>query len=302
MNASAVVPNAATAKLMTPLARYTEHDARAQHRVGQTLHDPAQQELLADLPAVQGDHAVPQPGGPPRLGPRKTERASSSSASRSRGRAVEAHCALLHEHDSIGEARRDRERLLDHHHRLAVVTQGAEHVEQPLHDERRQTERQLVDQQELRLEQQRTPERHHLLLTAGERRRVLLPMRGEQRGTRRRRATMRVAASRRASGCRDQGRAQVLVDREPVEHVGAAHLHDAAPRTRLRADTRARLPPSSSIVPAVGVEQSADCSEQRRLARTVGAEDRDRFAGRDVEVEPEQHLHPAVPGFEPRDP
>ena len=78
-----------------------------------------------------------------------------------------------------------------------------------------------------RLEQQRAPERHHLLLAPRQRRRVLLAVRGEggEHVVDALDARGRVAPG---LGMRDQRGAEVLVDGEAGEHVGAAHLDDAA--------------------------------------------------------------------------
>ena len=58
--------------------------------------------------------------------------------------------------------------LLDQQHADAFVTvDGAQDSEDFLHDERRETERWLVEQQELRPQHQSARDRQHLLLAAG---------------------------------------------------------------------------------------------------------------------------------------
>ena len=54
-------------------------------------------------------------------------------------------------------------------------------------------------------------------------------------------------------------------------------------------------------MPAVGVSSPLTARSRVVLPAPLVPSDRDRFAGRDLEVEPEEHLHPAVPGVEPPD-
>ena len=142
------------------------------------------------------------------------------------GGAVEADAALLDEDDAVGDGGGDVERLLHDDHRVALCLESLDDVEQRVHDERREAERELVDEQELRLEQQRAPEREHLLLAAGERRRVLVAARaqGGEHVVDVGDAPFGVAPLGGVGGERG---AKVVAHRQAGEHVGAAHLHDA---------------------------------------------------------------------------
>ena len=71
------------------------------------------------------------------------------------GEPVEADRALLEEVGPIGGVQRGVHRLLHDDHGHAVVVQLPHHTEQLLDQQRAQTERQLVDHQDLRLDEER---------------------------------------------------------------------------------------------------------------------------------------------------
>src|SRR5262249_2834702 len=58
--------------------------------------------------------------------------------------------------------------LLDQQYRDALAARRGDDAEHFLHDQRRKTLARLVEQQDLRIEQQRAGDRQHLLLAAGE--------------------------------------------------------------------------------------------------------------------------------------
>src|SRR5687768_3886876 len=72
------------------------------------------------------------------------------------GGAVEPHLTLLHEHGPVGEPQRLVHGLLDEDDRDPLFLQPFHCVQELLHDQRRQSERELVDQEELRIEQEPT--------------------------------------------------------------------------------------------------------------------------------------------------
>ena len=84
------------------------------------------------------------------------------------GRAREADRAALHEVGALGQGERDVDALLDEHDRNAFISQPANQRQQLSDDHRRQTQRQLIDQQHARLGNERHPEGEHLLLAAAE--------------------------------------------------------------------------------------------------------------------------------------
>ena len=84
------------------------------------------------------------------------------------GGAGEAELALLHEHRALGEPEGDVDRLLHHHDREPGVVDAVHDVDELADDRGRQAERQLVDEEELRVRDERLAHRQHLLLAAGE--------------------------------------------------------------------------------------------------------------------------------------
>ena len=154
-------------------------------------------------------------------------------------------------------------------------------AEQFLDDERCQTQRELVDQQDLGLVDQRHGERQHLLLAAGElprQHRSAVLERGEQRQhpsifAWRSRPVSFVVSS---DACRFS--ATLSSGNTPAPPT---QLHDALPEPDLGVDV-GQGPAVESHDPAVGDAEAADRVEERRLAGPVGAEQR-------------QHLTPASP-------
>src|SRR5664279_3608668 len=80
--------------------------------------------------------------------------------------ALELDLTLLEEDGTVRDRERDVERLLHDDHRLASRPQLVHQLEHPLHDDRRETERQLVDDEDLGLVQQDPGQCEHLLLAA----------------------------------------------------------------------------------------------------------------------------------------
>ena len=100
--------------------------------------------------------------------------------------------------DPIGHAQRLAGVLLDEQHADAGVGSSSYRPEQALHDQRREPERQLVDEQQARVARERPSERQHLLLSAREEPRPAPQQRrelGEQLGCPGR------CAGREAAGC-----------------------------------------------------------------------------------------------------
>ena len=84
------------------------------------------------------------------------------------GRAGEAELALLHEHRPLGEVEGDVDRLLDDDDRDAGGVHLVHDLDELADDGRRQAERELVDEQQLRVGDERLADGEHLLLAAGE--------------------------------------------------------------------------------------------------------------------------------------
>ncbi len=115
-------------------------------------------------------------GAPPHAAgsvpPPEERYASSSSSTReatSLGRPVEHDPAALHHEHMVGDLQRLLHVLLDEQNADAVlVRRPANRLEQPDHDERREPERELVDQKHLRRPGKCAGKRQHLLLAARE--------------------------------------------------------------------------------------------------------------------------------------
>ena len=81
----------------------------------------------------------------------------------------EAHHAALHHVRAVREAERDGRELLDQQHADPRLGDRADRRDQPLDHDRREAERQLVDDHEPRLGHERLREHDHLLLAARQR-------------------------------------------------------------------------------------------------------------------------------------
>src|SRR5688572_128114 len=64
----------------------------------------------------------------------------------------ELHLPALHVDRTIRDGQRDVDRLLDDHHRQAFGLQSFDDGEELLHDKRCETERELVDEQDVRFQ------------------------------------------------------------------------------------------------------------------------------------------------------
>ena len=128
-----------------PTRPVDEHDAHREHRHDQSLDQPEEQKVGGPDVGLQQrrEHQPPSV-------PKNTARARSSRSSELARRTFELHLALLEEDRAVGDGERDVQRLLDDDHRLAACFQHVDEFEHALHDDRREAERQLVDEQDLR--------------------------------------------------------------------------------------------------------------------------------------------------------
>ena len=76
--------------------------------------------------------------------------------------------ALLHEHRTIGQRQGHIERLLHDDHGLTGVAETFDHGQQVLDDDGSKAERELVDDEHLRVVHDHPGQRQHLLLPAAE--------------------------------------------------------------------------------------------------------------------------------------
>ncbi len=225
--------------------------------------------------------------------PRNTARTRSSRLASSRDDPLEAHLALLEEHGAVGELQRDVERLLDDDDRHALLLQPVDDAQQVLHDDGREAERQLVDEEHVRLVQQRHREREHLLLATRQRRRHLVAPPGEV-GEQLEHVGDAPPDVGGVVAVHERTDLQVLADRHVGEDALATGQHlDAAVHAPFGGDVRDRLPVEADHAPRRGAE-AGDDPQDRRLAGAVGAEQREHLALAHLEADVEQHLHLAV--------
>ena len=168
-----------------------------------------------------------------------------------------------------------------------------------LHDQRRQAERRLVEQQQPRPRHQRAADRHHLLLAARQRagglRRACPAAPGTARSTRS--SDARAAPCARAAGsCRARGsRARVMPvnSRRPFGHDGDAGARRSdAPAARDVARRRSAMRPARArCMPAIALISV-------RLAGAVRADHAHQLAGADVERHAPQRRRRAVGDLE----
>src|SRR4051794_30041476 len=180
----------------------------------------------------------------------------------------------------LRQVERDVGELLDQQHADAARRDRLERRHEALDDDRREAERELVDEHEPRLRDECLREHHHLLLPTGEEARLAQPpllQLGEEL-QRVRDPLLRPLRAQHVS--RDP---QVVLHREGRQQpppfrddrdAGAAHALCAQSGQILLAEQHAT---------AARAQQAADREHQRRLARAVRAEQRRHLAGRDLE-------------------
>src|SRR5271165_466402 len=209
--------------------------------------------------------------------------------------AAQADAAVLDDISAIRGLQRDEHVLFDEHDGHAVAAQRSEHGQQLLDDDGRQTERQLVDQQQLRTGHQAAADRAHLLLAAGERARELF---GALAQSRKLRVHALDVGSDLVIAAVEGAHEKIVVHRESAEQAAALrHVADA------RGDDALGSPPGDVHAveddrAARRREQAGDRGEQRALPRAVGPDERDDLARADLEVDAPQHLRLAVAGVD----
>ena len=161
-------------------------------------------------------------------------------------------------------------------------------------DDRREAERRLVEQHELRTRHHRPGDREHLLLAAGHAPGLLVAALAEAR-------EHLVPAldvgstSGRASGSAEP---QVLVDGQIDERATTLrNVADAGPPRSGRVCAPDDAPVERMLPERV--DHARDGAQRRGLPGAVGAEDHDDLALGDREVDAVQHLHRPVAGAQP---
>ena len=162
--------------------------------------------------------------------------------------------------------------------------------------ERRQAERDLVEQQQLRIGHQRAADRGRLLLAAGQGAGQASAARLEIGKRLHHRVDVHApGAPRRA---REQ---QILLDRQAREQPAALrHQRDAQRRARVRGSAADVVALEQDAPPARRM-RAGDRAQQRRLAGAVGADQRDVSPWLDRQADAAHGLQQAVARFEPFD-
>ena len=164
------------------------------------------------------------------------------------------------------------------------------------HD-RRQPQRRLVEKQQPRLSHQRAADREHLLLTAAQKAGALVDALAQDREHLEDLVAQPPLAG--AVARRERAEPEVLTNRQIGEHAAPLErLRDAERHQARRVGALGRTSVEADVTrddrAAVVGEQPADGAQKRRLAGTVGADERDRFAGADVERDVRQREHRAA--------
>jgi len=181
--------------------------------------------------------------------------------------------------------------LLDEEDREALAVQPADQREHLVHEQRREAERGLVEDEQPRLGHQPAADREHLLLAAGERSRALggALLEAREDGEH---ALEALRAARTAAPIAAE--LEVLEHREiredaaPFGHLDQAGRHDV--RIASAGDVRALEADRA----AEGGVQAAHRVVQGRLAGAVRAEHRDDLAGVDAHADAAQHFDSSI--------
>jgi len=173
--------------------------------------------------------------------------------------------------------------------------QSDERVADLIDELRGQTLGGLIEQQESGIPQQRPPDREHLLLATGQ----LVPAIGES--PRERREQLEHATLVPATRDRSRGEQEVLAHAEVGEDAASLRdQRDAGPGDAM-GRRAAQLDPAHGDRTGACAYEAGDGGDRRRLAGTVAAHDRDRFARADLEVDPLEDMAFAVVRMQPGD-
>ena len=224
--------------------------------------------------------------GPPRRSGAAAPRyvaATRGFAASSRARALDRELARFEHVTVVRHLQRGARILLDQQNRHARRTQRRDDAEDLAHDQRRETQRRLVEQQQLRLAHQRPSHRQHLPLAAGQRARELVAPLGQARETlvdlgqrllRRRGRRPARAGTRRARGCRR---------RSSRRTARGARARESARARRAARPTSDRRGFAKIVDVAARGQETHDRAEQRRLARAIRTDHADDHPWRHAE-------------------
>src|SRR5271163_1204960 len=207
-----------------------------------------------------------------------------------RARAAPYDASLFQHRVTIGDAQQRADVLVDDEDRFAARFQSCEASPDLGADQRGESFRGFVEDQQLRIGHQRAPDRQHLLFAARE---LVAEMRSSLGETRKQRIDFRQRPFGRAEA-RRRRRDQILLHRERREYL-SPFRNEAEPV--LRPDEGRRVGEVAALegyAPLPQWQKSENAAHGRGLAHAVAPEQRYNFAARYFEIDAEQHLRLAV--------
>src|SRR5579883_2823374 len=197
------------------------------------------------------------------------------------------HLAVVEHIGAVGNLDRGAHVLFDQQHRDAFLTGGDDHLEDFLHDQRRQALRRLVEHQQLGIEQERARDREHFLLTARELAALV--------GFALRQPRKELVDARNGPRPRSVDRYhEIFLDRQVCENPASfRHIADAdAGEAEGRPVGRGVAEDAHRALARMG--QANEAAERRRLAGAVAAEKRDDLALAHLQADAMQDVALAV--------
>ena len=192
----------------------------------------------------------------------------------------------LHHVDAVGDVERLANVLLDQQDAGRSLARDPPHrLEQALHHDRREAERQLVDEEQLGIARDGARQRQHLLL----------PARQQTRGPAHERVELREEVDGVGSG--DARDAEVLLGGERHED-GALFGDEAHPLTGPPEQRRLRDRAAEHDLAGDRGELAGERQQRGRLPRAVRSDERHDLTGLDVEIDVAHHRDRAVAGGE----
>src|SRR4051794_39289665 len=215
------------------------------------------------------------------------------------GAVLDPGAAELEDDAVIGELQRAPRVLLDHQDGDAAGAEVPEDGEGLAHHERREADLRLVDEDELRVEEEAARDLEQLLLAARERRGLALRLLPQHREAAQHRLDARREIRARRGG--DAAEVEIVADAQLREDVAAlrhvAHAEAEEPARRRVGDLGA----VEDDAPGARREEAEHGLEDGRLARPVRSDDRRDGAARDAEAGAVEDRRLAVAGDQPGD-
>src|SRR5579883_507436 len=207
------------------------------------------------------------------------------------GAAGQGHDAALQHVGAMGDRQRLHDVLLDQQNREALAVQSADQGEHLLYQKRRQAERRLIEDEQLRLAHHAAADCQHLLLAARQRAGVLRPallQAGEDGDDVVEVLLPAGAATAVAAELEVLANRQVGEDAPAFRDLDEARLDDAGRAGTGDIDTVEVDPAAERTI------EAAEIVVERRLAGAVAAQQRHDLAGADAEIDAAQDLDWAI--------